>query len=170
MRKLEVSTLFGVMAYPFLVPFQSEPFVQHMLNRTARFFLSHRAIKEKIFVAVGELEAATLGIILPKGKRHLLALFVVSPHREHWELDETFVPDVHADLRLFLAGRKAVVLASACETTNAVIVEIEMQNRHKRAYAAAIVQSIDGPVLAPWAPVATGVAMPLLPATPENLQ
>jgi hypothetical protein len=156
-KKIGMSDLLEIVVYPFVMPFDIDLFTSHMVHRTAHLFIANGSIGERCFVAVTAVDfetqkpPSTLSIIAPK-----------------WRADKR--AEIYADVREFLARSKAIAVCSPSETEDGITVGIEW-NGQRSAFAAMKIRDTEGGyVLAQWERVSAGVALPLLPTAPGNLQ
>lgn len=154
-RKIGLSSLLEIVVYPFGMPFDVEMFAQHMVHRTTQRFIQQQAI-ERCFVAVTAIDfetqkpPSTLSIIVPK-----------------WKLGTR--DEVYADVREYLAKSQAIAVSSISENEHGVYITIEWK-RQRSAFAAMKIRDNEGDsVLAHWERVAAGVALPLLPASADDV-
>jgi hypothetical protein len=152
-KKIGVSDLLDIMVYPFGMPFDVELFAAHMLRRTTHLFLQTGRV-ERSFVAITAIDfetqkgPATLSIIVPK-----------------WSAERR--EEIFADVREYLAKTRGVAVSSQTEDDDGVYITIEW-NRQRTAFAAMKIRDSEGDfVLGQWQRVAAGVALPLLPASPD---
>lgn len=156
-KKFGVSELLDIRVYPFRGRFDIDSFTSHVIRRTGIMFAEHGKVGERCFVAVTAVDfetqepPPTLTIIVPK-----------------WQPAKR--DEIYADVREYLARSKGIAVSSASETEHGVMVSIEW-NGQRNAFAAMKVRDSAGQQgLARWERVGAGVALPLLPTAPGNLQ
>jgi hypothetical protein len=155
--KKGVSDLLEIRVYPFTQAFNIDMFSSHVLHRTSRLFIQRGTIGERCFIAVTALD--------PETKAPGTALAILVPM---WQLGTRDA--IYAEVREFLAYSQGIAVSSATETEHGLTVSVEW-NGQRTAFAAMKIRGVAGRfVLAQWERVGAGVALPLLPTVPGNLQ